>query len=343
MTEPTDAEPARAPTILWFRQDLRLDDNPALAAAAAAGPVLPVYILDDETPGRWRMGAASHWWLHHSLTALAVALGEQGLPLILRRGRAACVLPALARECGAAAVHWNRCYEPFAVARDTALKAALAEGGVAVRSFGGGVLWEPWEVETRTGGPYRVFTPFYKAARAMPVGEPAVSPRLTSCAGTVPSDDLDGWGLLPTGPDWAGGLRQAWVPGEDGARARAGDFLDTALYGYREGRDKPAESLTSRLSPHLHFGEIGPRRLWHALDRRSPSGEAFARQLAWREFSHHLLFHQPAMPDEPLRPAFTAFPWRDDPAGLEAWQRGRTGYPLVDAGLRELWHTGWMH
>jgi deoxyribodipyrimidine photo-lyase len=332
------------PVLVRFRRDLRLDDNPALAAAAAAGPVLPVYLLDDAMPGRWAPGGASRWWLHHSLAALRADLTARGLPLVLRRGDAAQVLPDLAREAGAGAVFWNRRYAPFAVARDAALQAALENAGVVVRSFNAGLLWEPWTIETRTGGPYRVFTPYYKACLKRPVAAAAGPlPRLVGPTDPPPSDPLDAWGLLPTRPDWAGGLRAAWTPGEAGAHERARTFLDTAVNGYADHRDRPAGDATSRLSPHLHFGEIDPRRLWHAIDRDAPGGAAFARELVWREFSHHLLHHALALPETPLRPSFAAFPWRDDPAGLAAWQRGRTGYPLVDAGMRQLWATGWMH
>jgi deoxyribodipyrimidine photo-lyase len=344
-----------SPVIVWFRQDLRLVDNPALAAAVDSGrPVLPFYLLDDETPGRWRPGGASRWWLHHSLAALADDLVGRGAPLLLRRGRADDVLPALAAETGAAAVYWNRCYEPSAVARDTALKTTLKDAGVEARSFNASLLVEPWQIETGSGGPYKVFTPFWKAARAtLDPPPPAPAPECIAGVDGLPAGDrLYDWALLPTAPDWAGGLRDAWQPGEAGARARFQAFLDEDIAGYADDRDRPDRAVTSRLSPHLHWGEMGPRQLWHAAMHRVGSGagaplqkaiDKFLSEVGWREFAHHLLFHFPDLPEENWKHAFDGFGWRDDPDALRAWQRGRTGYPLVDAGMRELWATGWMH
>lgn len=341
------------PVLVWFRRDLRLADNPALLAAAASGrPLLPVFVLDDETPGNWAPGAASRWWLHHSLASLRRDLGERGLPLILRRGPADKVVLDLAAETGAAAVHWNRLYEPALIARDTELKTRLGERGVAAGSHAGTVLYEPWTVTTRKGGFYMVFTRFWQACRA--VGDPPPPlpplPPLPASLPTAPaepaSDDLAGWRLLPTAPDWAGGLRQAWVPGETGAAAALDRFLEAPAASYADARDIPAEPATSGLSPHLHFGEIGPRQVWHAVVQRlgwSGSAEAFLKELTWREFARHVLYHVPDLPDRPMDRRFEDFPWRDDPEALRAWQQGRTGYPLVDAGMRELWSTGAMH
>ena len=339
------------PVILWFRQDLRLVDNPGLAAAVASGrPVLPLFILDDETPGRWAWGGASRWWLHHSLAALGADLRARGAPLVLRRGAADAVLRAVIRDSGASAVFWNRTYEPFAVARDAALKKDL---GVVAQSFAGALLHEPTRLKTKAGGPFKLFTPFWTTLRAT-LDPPAPQPAPARIKGVAPvaSESLDDWRLLPRKPDWAGGLAASWRPGEAGARARLRDFLDDGLARYRAERDQPAKPSTSRLSACLHWGEIGPRQVWHAtLDHARQSGDAmleaaawaFLREVGWREFSAHLLFHWPALPEKPWRDSFAAFPWRDSAADFAAWSRGRTGYPIVDAGMRELWATGWMH
>ena len=341
-----------APSLLWFRQDLRLADNPALTAAAqAGGPLACVYLLDDETPGAWAPGGASRWWLHHALAALDAALRERGNRLLLRRGRAAEAIPALARETGAGAVFWNRCYEPFAVARDTALKSALQAAGHRVETSNAALLLEPWQVKTGGGEPFRVFTPFWRALQGLyEDAAPSPAPGRLPPPAALAGERLDDWGLLPTRPDWAGGLRAAWSPGEAGAGARLGDFLAGALATYPVERDRPDLAGTSRLSPHLHFGEIGPRQVWHATrhavaaaGRGEAAAQKFLSELAWREFAHHLLFHFPSLPEANWRSAFDRVAWRDDPVALAAWQRGRTGYPIVDAGLRELWTTGWMH
>ncbi|GHD51742.1 deoxyribodipyrimidine photo-lyase [Thalassobaculum fulvum] len=337
-----------APTLLWFRQDLRLTDNPALTAAVAAGrPLIPVFVLDDADAGHWATGGAARWWLHHSLEALAEAMGTRGGSLVLRRGPASEVIGRLVEETGAAAVFWNRRYEPWATRRDAEIKADLKRRGVEARSFNSALLCEPWQIETRTGGPYKVFTPFWKALRAaVETATPTPPPeRLPTPARMPTGDALADWALTPRGPDWAGGLRAAWLPGENAALRRLDGFLDEAVLDYARKRDLPAEPATSRLSPHLHFGELGPRQAWHAaLSRHEPGRtDKFLSELAWREFAHHLLHHFPDLPDRPLRPEFAGFPWVDDPQGLRAWQQGRTGYPIVDAGLRELWQTGWMH
>lgn len=338
--------------IVWFRQDLRLADNPALAAACeAGGKVVPLYILDDDTAGSWQPGGAGRWWLHHSLQALGRDLKKRGAALCLRRGEAAAILPDLAAETGATAVYWNRCYEPFAIARDKKLKAELKERGLTVESFNGSLLSEPWEIKTGQGGPYKVFTPFWKALLAAP--EPAAplpAPKKVDGFAGQASDELDAWALLPIKPDWAGGLRETWQPGETGAASGLGSFLDEAAANYKNKRDNPSIRGTSRLSPHLHWGEISPRQVWHtvkhaiARDGLSESaGLSYLRQLAWRDFSHVLLYHWPEFPETSWKPEYDSFPWRDDEQAYTAWCRGRTGYPIVDAGMRELWHTGWMH
>jgi deoxyribodipyrimidine photo-lyase len=344
-----------APIIVWFRQDLRLRDNPALCAAAATGrPVIPLYVLDDETPAQWRLGGASRWWLHHSLSSLTRDLARRQSSLcpklILRSGNAAEIVTAFAAETHAHGVYWNRCYEAYAVHRDRTIKEALLRAGVEARSFNASLLFEPWEVKTGSGTPFRVFTAFWRACARLPATPPLPPPQQLEGLGDASpaSDDLAPWKLLPR-PDWAAGLRETWAPGETQARKRVRDFLENAIAGYRTARDLPGVEGTSRLSPHLHFGEIGPRQIRHAIESHvdAKGGEAdtetFLKELGWREFSYHLLFHYPDLPERPLRPEFADFPWRDDEAGLRAWQRGQTGYPIVDAGMRELWATGWMH
>ncbi len=337
-----------APNIVWFRQDLRLTDNPALTAAVdRGGPIIPLYILDDETPGDWRPGGAGRWWLHHSLARLGDTLATLGAPLNLRRGVAREVLSRVAAETGAAAVYWNRCYEPFAIARDKALKASLGADGIEVQSFNSALLVEPWTVKNKSGEPFRVFTPFWRAAsQDLQMPHPLPAPQRLSAAAGVASDMLDSWKLLPRKPDWAGGLRECWTPGERGAQNRLRMFLETAVERYAGGRDRPDQENTSRLSPHLHWGEISPRQIWSALEHADASRKnigKFQSELGWREFSHHLLYHAPGLPERNLRNAFDAFPWELDEERLLAWQAGRTGLPIVDAGMRELWATGWMH
>ncbi len=333
-------------TIVWFRQDLRVHDNPALFAGARRGNVLPVYILDDVTPAHWRMGAASRWWLHHSLTALAEDLGE----IVLLRGDPRVVVPALVKTTRASALYWNRCYEPFAIARDKALKAQLQTDGIEVESFNASLLHEPWEVATRDRAPFRVFSPFWRACSAHEVALPLRAPsKLKIARADVAAGHLDDWGLLPRNPDWACNWRNWWRPGEAGALARFDEFVAADLAGYAQLRDRPDLRSSSCLSPHLHFGEISPRQIWArlSLEQHEPARRAGINklliELGWREFAYHLLFHFPKLPDANWRDAFDSYPWLDRPADLEAWRRGRTGYPFVDAGMRQLWHTGWMH
>lgn len=340
------------PSIVWFRQDLRLSDNPALeAAVAASGPIVPLYVLDDETAGVWKAGGASRWWLHKSLEALSADLVRRGSRLVLRRGRADQVLPDVVAETGARAVYWNRVYEPFATARDASLKEALKAAQVNVGSFNGSLLKEPWEVKTGSDGPFKVFTPFWRAALStIEPAEPLAAPKSLPPPTTWPqSDRLGEWQLLPTPPNWARGFEPVWAPGEAGAKARLAHFIDGALVRYVDGRDRPAEENTSRLSPHLHWGEISPRQVWHAMQTakqsRGAEGSAdkFLSEIGWREFSYHLLYHFPTLPERNFRPAFDAFDWDDNAAAFRAWSKGETGYPIVDAGMRQLWATGTMH
>ncbi len=327
------------PIIVWFRQDLRLGDNPALSFAARTGrPLVCLFVLDDAAPGQWRWGGASRWWLHHALTALNSALGGR---LVLRRGDAAKIVKTLVRETGAGAVAWNRCYEPFAVARDQKLKAGLGKSGVTVQSFKAALLHEPWEIKTGGGTPFRVFTPFWKAMRLRPVEKALPAPRALDLQ-ALKSDRLEDWALLPARPDWARAFD--WTPGEKSARAALADFLD-GIADYGQARDRPDRDGTSRLSPHLHWGEISPRQIWQAVSSHGPSagGETFLKELGWREFCAQLLFHHPDLPQAPLDPRFGAFKWRCSEKDLDAWTRGQTGIPIVDAGMRQLWQTGWMH
>ncbi|MEM7425866.1 MAG: deoxyribodipyrimidine photo-lyase [Pseudomonadota bacterium] len=331
-------------TLVWFRQDLRLADNPALAHAAAQGPVVPLYILD-EMDSR-SLGGASKWWLHHSLSALSGSLGGM---VFLRGEPLACLRQARA-ETGAEAVVWNRCYEPEAVERDKAVKSALAADGIEARSFNGSLLNEPWEVETGAGGPFKVYSPYWRAVQQRPVDAPLAAPELTCALPDGLGDNLSDWALLPEKPDWAAGWDRLWTPGEGGAAARLDRFLGEGLMGYGKLRDRPDLENVSRLSPHLHFGEISPRQIWakaRFVADQHPELEKdtgkFLSEVAWREFSYHLLFHFPGLPERNWRPAFDAYPWRESMADLKAWQTGQTGYPIVDAGMRELWHTGYMH
>lgn len=336
-----------SPTLVWLRQDLRLADHPALdAAIRRGGPVIPVFVLDDVAAGGWRPGGAARWWLHHSLAALAAALADRGGRLVLRRGDTVATLLDLAAAAGAGAIFCNAAPEPYWQPVDTALAAAAAAAGIAVRRFPGAVLVEPGSVLSKQGTPIKVFTPFWKAClRAGPPPAPLPAPdHIPAPAAAVAGDRLQDWQLLPTAPDWAGGLRAAWTPGEGGAHDRLRAFLGNAVDRYHEDRNRPDRPGTSRLSPHLHAGEITPRQIWHAVDLAGRGAEMFMSEIGWREFSIHLLAANPTLPDRPLRPEFAAFPWADDTdTARRAWQEGRTGYPIVDAGMRALYATGWMH
>lgn len=344
---------ATSPSIVWFRQDLRLADHPALQAAIDRGqPIIPVFIRAADEEGTWRFGEASDWWLHHSLEALSQDLGARGSKLTLRRGNSLTVLKTLVAETNAGAVFWTRRYEPAAIARDKVVKAELRKDGLTIESFNGQLLFEPWEVSTKEERPYQVFTAFWRAclAKTPPPPPVRVPAHLAAPDHWPASDPLEELHLLPTRP-WDQGLRKAWQPGATGAKANLKRFLAETVEVYQTARDLPAEAGTSRLSPHLHFGEISPREIWHAVQalrgqgsKAAPMGaETFLKELGWREFAHHLLFHFPSTPDQPLRPEFAKFPWDENQQALRAWQRGRTGYPIVDAGMRELWTTGWMH
>jgi deoxyribodipyrimidine photo-lyase len=337
--------------VCWFRRDLRLADNPALRAALdSAESVLPVYLWSPDDEGEWAPGAASRWWLHRSLAALDDALRARGSRLVLRAGAAATELPALVAATGAEGVFWNRLYEPALVERDTAIEAQLRRAGVVARSFKSGLLFEPEELETGQGNPFRVFTPFWKAAlkRPEPAAPPGAPGNLKAPPEWPPGALLGDLGLAPQGR-WDQGLAACWTPGEDAARERLAAWCGGAIGDYATGRDRPDRAGTSGLSPYLHHGEISPRQAWHAAAYRRgglPEAgiEAWLRELGWREFAHHVLFHFPRTPNEPMNDRYTAFPWRDEHQDmLDAWQRGLTGIPIVDAGMRQLWATGWMH
>ncbi|ACL72479.1 Deoxyribodipyrimidine photo-lyase [Thioalkalivibrio sulfidiphilus HL-EbGr7] len=341
-------------TLLWFRRDLRLTDNPALARALEDGEVIPVYIHAPEEEGDWAPGGASLWWLHHSLAALGEDLRARGVDLVIRQGASLETLQALIRETGAQQVLWNRLYEPALIARDTGIKQQLRDQGIRTQSFNAALLFEPWTVAKQDGTPYKVFTPFWKACLGLgvPVDVTPAPERIQGPAQLPPGETLKSLGLLPD-IDWAAGFTELWQPGEAGALARLAEFMDEAVADYDEMRNRPDRDGSSRLSPYLHFGEIGPRQAAAACqvakDRHGGKAahqgiDSFLREIGWREFAHHLLYHFPRTSDEPLDPRFRKLPWRElDEETLRAWQRGRTGIPLVDAAMRALWATGWMH
>lgn len=339
-------EMTSAPSLVWFRDDLRLADNPALRAAVDRGaPIVALFVLDEESPGIRPLGGAARWWLHHSLASLAERLEQKGVALILRRGRAAEEIPRIVDEVGAGAVFWNRRYGGAEREIDAGLKASLRDTGTDVASFAASLLFEPWTVRTGSGTHFSVFTPFWRACRAMPAPRQPLPepPELDGLSPGARSDDLDDWGLLPTTPDWAGGLRERWNPGEPAARARLQEFLRDDLGVYDRSRDEPATDSTSLLSPRLRWGELSPRTVWHEAGAVDGAG-SFLSEIGWREFAWHTLFHAPDLATTNLRREFDGFPWGSlQPAAIEAWQQGRTGFPLVDAGMRELWHTGFMH
>lgn len=347
------------PVIVWFRDDLRLVDNPALNAAASSGQkIICIFVHDEQSAGVRPLGGAARWWLHGSLRELDDELRRRGGRLLIHRGVASTAIPRLAANCKAAAVYWNRRYGAAERRIDEEVKTALKAQGTEGQSFNGHLLYEPWSMKTKTGGPFRVFSAFWRAAHdAGEPDQPIPAPsRLDLFNGsfdggptTVKLGTLE---LEPLSPDWAGGLRSTWRRGEAGAQYQLKRFLDDRLGEYADGRDFPDRSATSRLSPYLRFGNISARQVWHAVTAAAnaphPSKphrnlEKFRSELGWREFSYHLLYHNPDMATLNLQPKFDAMPWRNDDDELRAWQQGRTGYPIVDAGMRELWATGWMH
>ncbi|NQX12169.1 deoxyribodipyrimidine photo-lyase [Microbacteriaceae bacterium VKM Ac-2855] len=340
-------------SLVWLRDDLRIADNPALRAAVDRGePVAVCFILDEESTGIRPLGGAAKWWLHHSLDALAADLDGRGARLILRRGPAEAVIPQLVEQLGADAVYWNRRYGGAERTVDTAIKTGLHESGYEARSFQGSLLHEPWTMQTGSGGPYTVFTPFWRACQKKDhPREPLSAPRaIDGTKASVESDTLASWKLLPMHPDWSGGLAERWQPGEKAAMRRLRAFIAEQLDDYADGRDHPAEDATSNLSPHLRWGEVSPFQVWHTVEEQrrgsgpNAGGAKFLAELGWREFCYNLLYHWPDLATENFDSRFDHFPWGEPHAGeLEAWHQGRTGYPLVDAGMRELWKTGYMH
>jgi deoxyribodipyrimidine photo-lyase len=337
---------------MWFRRDLRLDDNPALTAARDHndGPIICLYILETDDDLR-ALGGASKWWLDKSLQSLSQDIESCGGKLILRRGLARETLDEVVAETGAKAVFWNRRYEEAGCNIDSDIKASLKDRDIYVESFNGSVLTEPWVQKTGSGGYYKVFTPYWKSVKANYTPPEAVrKPRKLDCIIDIASDDLSSWDLHPTTPDWSDGFED-WVPGEAGARKRFKTFLDGPISKYDDGRNRPdLEKGTSRLSPHLAFGEISPAEIWRTVKDRIASGEAsedsamvFLSEICWRDFAYVLLFHNPKLAEENYNSDFNHMPWRFSATDLKAWQKGQTGYPIVDAGMRQLWHTGWMH
>ncbi|WOO41251.1 deoxyribodipyrimidine photo-lyase [Rubellicoccus peritrichatus] len=336
-----------APTLLWFRLDLRLDDNPAMQAAIARGkPIIPVFIYDEDKD--WPLGGATRWWLHHALADLQEQLSCHGLKLVLQSGDSAEVISDLVEKHEIGAVFWNRCYEPRTIARDSAIKQQLKSQTIEVESFNTSLLFEPWEIKNKTGNPFRVFTPFWKHCLAKSF------PKTINCdlgATKVPrawpdSEILDDWKLLPR-ISWDAEFYKFWKPTRKAGLNRLRQFVKDAVHDYGNGRDRPDWDGTSCLSPYLHFGQIGPREIYEALlgkvDLTKGGPRQYLSEIGWREFSYHILYHFPSVPTEPLRPEFEHFPWEPDDQLLKAWQKGQTGYPLVDAGMRQLYAIGWMH
>jgi deoxyribodipyrimidine photo-lyase len=343
-----------APSIHWFRLDLRLADNPALRAAIErGGPVVPVFTWAPDEEGDWPPGGASKWWLHQSLAALDASFRRLGSKLIIRRGPSLDALRQLVKETGAQAVFWNRRYEPAVIARDTKVQEALRRDGLGVETFNAALLHEPWTIKNQSGRPFQVFTPFWRHCLTKPdPAEPLPAPKNIPALKTGPRSLALAELELEPKINWANGLRAAWQPGEAGVPANLNRFLSSAFDDYTDQRNRPDVNGTSRLSPHLHFGEIGPRQVWHGVARMASKrglsadkwrSSQFLAEIGWREFAHHLLYHFPHTPTEPLRADFKRFSWRKDAAWLRAWQKGETGFPIVDAGMRELWTTGWVH
>lgn len=354
-TDRDGAAAAHGPSVVWLRDDLRVADNPALHAAVERGePIVVLYVLDEESDGIRPLGGAARWWLHMSLSRLGDALRELGSPLVLRRGPAARVLDEVVEETGAGAVLWNRRYGGAEIAVDTGIKKELGDRGLDVRSFQGSLLVEPWTVTNKQGEPFRVYSPFWKTAqeREEPRKPFPAPTELDAPRQPTRTDDLDDWELLPTHPDWAGGLRESCDPGEAAGLQRLEDFVHHELEDYAAQRDEPAAMTTSRLSAYLRWGEVSPFQVWHRVQRtrgRKVGGTEvnatkFLSELGWREFSYHLLYHQPDLATRNFSPRFDGFPW-EEPTDetLGAWQRGQTGVPLVDAGMRALWKDGHLH
>jgi len=330
--------------IHWFRQDLRLSDNPALTAASQHGNVLPIYILDNENTGEHALGAASKWWLHHSLKSLSASLDSS---LSVYCGNPIDILTDIIARLNIDAVYWNRCYEPWRIRRDKSIKESLKAKGIEVESCNGSLLWEPWKIQKNDGNPYKVFTPFYRKGclQAEAPRQPLPAPENTQYHhDKEKSLNIDQLKLLPTIP-WDKQLEPHWTIGEEGAKTCFERFIDEGLAHYKDGRNLPAKPYVSRISPHLHFGEISPNELWYSVRNIADDKQVdhFCSELAWREFSYSQLYYNPDLPTKNLQTKFDHFPWEHDETALRAWQKGQTGVPMVDAGMRELWLTGYMH
>jgi deoxyribodipyrimidine photo-lyase len=330
--------------IHWFRQDLRIYDNPSLFEAAKQGSVLPIYILDDDNSGPYQMGEASRWWLHHSLKSLNKSLEGN---LKVYNGDPKKILLDLSNENDIKGVFWNRCYEPWRILRDKEIKKLLGVQNIKTKSFNGSLLWEPWNTLKKDGTPYRVFTPFYRKGclNAESPKKPLAKPKVLKVhVDHLNGTSIDNLKLLPT-ISWHKKLEPYWKIGELSARKTLEDFKGARLNNYKNDRDYPALSGVSRLSPHLHFGEISPNQIWYDIKIKEETNDInhFLRELGWREFSHNLLYHFPELPRNNLQKKFDKFPWLENADYLQSWQTGQTGYPLVDAGMRELWKTGYMH
>ncbi|WP_133136913.1 cryptochrome/photolyase family protein [Legionella rowbothamii] len=333
--------------LVWFRQDLRLSDNPAfIEACAQHRVVIPLYIYDEKTSV---LGEAQAWWLHHSLRSLSCSLKELGLNLLLRKGEPLEIIFDLVKKVPVTAVFWNRCYEPKAIMRDKQIKATLLEQGIKVHSSNGSLLHEPWTIKNKNGGYFKVFTPYWKHCKQILTIQPPKHLSSEPASLELQSDKLEEWGLLPK-LNWASRFSDYWTPGEKGAQKKLQEFIEHHLNNYKKNRDFPIKNATSRLSPHLHFGEISPSIIVRAIElaKLDPncdigSAEHFLSELGWREFSVYLLYHFPTLAHENFKAEFNAFPWHNEKQLLACWQKGLTGYPIVDAGMRELWATGYMH
>lgn len=335
-------------TLVWFRQDLRRQDNPALNAAIAAGHVLPIFILDDINAREFKAGAASRWWLHHSLQQLNDALDKK---LWLFQGEPQAIIEQLVKEYGISSIYWNRCYEPWRLNRDKRIKAQLEKTGVSVHSFNASLLWEPWTIRKPDDTPYKVFTPFYKKClqqhtEIRPLGININDLKLLPCL--QKKDKIESLNLLPAF-NWYKPMEKIWSPGETGAQESLVTFIQSGIENYKTGRDFPSLNSVSRLSPHLHFGEISPRQILANIVQATQGLhiddqiEHFQKELAWRDFSYSLLYHYPDIARQNMNRSFDQFPWMNNADLLGKWQKGLTGYPIIDAGMRELWNTGYMH
>lgn len=334
-------------TIFWFRQDLRLSDNSGLFEASQKGRILPLYILDDESAGEFKMGGASRWWLHHSLMALNASLEGK---LHVFQGNSLVIIKKLCAQFSVQGVYWNRCYEPWRIQESAQIKNFLENEGINCKSFNGSLLWEPWNVLKKDESPYKVFTPYYQRGclNAPTPRKPLSVPELLHIVPPNTDFSIKDLNLIPK-IHWYDQMEQCWEIGESAAENRLNEFLHHKLKGYKEGRNYPDRSSVSRLSPHLHFGEISPNKIWYAahdkglLDRSEEDLGCFLTELGWREFSYYLLYHFPELPIKNLQPKFDKLSWETNDKFLKAWQKGQTGYPIVDAGMRELWQTGYMH